>query len=246
MSVVGVAWTGVDGSTWDLGNGTQGVYLAQGVSGLHLPSFKQQTSQAARVPGQRYLGSAYSARDVILPINIGDAGGSPRTGAAWQSLEDAWWQSLSPEATGTLTVTTDTGSRSLTCRLGAAPDPVFQSDPSLAGFASYALTLEADQPFWTGPDVTAPAFTPPVSTAQPYYGGTGGTGFGPPFYISAPSALANAVISNPGDRPAFSRWTFTGPGQVTFTIGGHGTQLPMLSAGQVISLDTNPVAPRSL
>jgi hypothetical protein len=52
-----ISWTGVDGSSWDLTNGTQGVYTAKGYSGLHLPTFTQQVSKAARVPGQRYLGT---------------------------------------------------------------------------------------------------------------------------------------------------------------------------------------------
>jgi hypothetical protein len=241
VTVLGITWTGIDGSVWDLANGTNGVQLAQGVSGLHLPSFKQVTSQASRVPGQRYLGTTYNARDVLLPIYVGDAS-TTGTGAAWMALDDAWWASMSPEDPGTLTVTTEAGSRSLSCRLAAAGDPSFLTDPSVAGIAQYALTLEADQPFWTGPDIVETYSLPSSDTSQNYYGGTGGTGFGPPFFISAGSALAAATIDNPGDRPAYAKLLFTGPGQPTFTIGGGDTTLPTLVAGQSISIDTNPTA----
>lgn len=232
----GITWTGVDGSTWDLLNGTT-VRLAKGYSGLHLPSFTQVTSKASRIPGQRYLGTTYNARDVILPIIVYGAQGD-----SWRAADDAWWQSLSPEDTGTLTVTTDAGSRSLDCRLGAASDPALDMYPGRQGVGQYALTLEADQPFWTGPDIVQSYQLPATDTSQNYYGGSGGGGVGPPFYITAGSVLTQATISNPGDRPAYARLTFTGPGQPTFTIAGGTTTLPQLVAGQSISIDTNPTA----
>jgi hypothetical protein len=241
VTVSGITWTGIDGSVWDLAGGSQGVQLSQGVSGLHLPSFKQVTAQASRVPGQRYLGSVYNARDVILPVVLGDPTGAT-TGAAWQALDDAWWQSLSPELPGTLTVTSSTGARSLQCRLGAAADPVFLTDPAASGVASYVLTLEADNPFWTGPDEVSTYSLPATATAQPYYGGSGGGGFGPPFYISAGSSLAAATVDNPGDRPAYAKFLFSGPGQPTFSIGSYTTTLPTLTDGQQVLIDTNPLA----
>lgn len=238
MTVTAITWTGIDGSVWDLANGTQGVYLSQGVAGLHLPTFKQVTSQASRVPGQRYLGTTYNARDVILPIIVG----GDDTGAAWMTLDAAWWASLSAEIPGTLTVSTENGSRSLSCRLSAGADPTFLTDPSVAGIGQYVLTLEADNPFWTGPDVVETYALPATDTSQPYYGGTGGGGFGPPFYISSGSALASATIDNAGDRDAYATFLFQGPGQPTFSIGGHSTTLPSLTSGQRILIDTNPLA----
>lgn len=239
MTVSGISWTGIDGSVWDLLGGGQGVSLGYGLSGLHLPSFTQQVSKASRLPGQTYLGTVYNARDVILSITV-----QPTATSTWTQVDDAWWASLSPEQTGTLTVTTEYGSRSLTCRLGAAGDPSLDRDPSVVGIGQYALTLEADQPFWSGPAV-AQTFQLPT-TAQPYYGGTGGGGVGPPFFISPASSLANATVSNTGDRPAYSVWQFTGPGVVTFTISGHSTTLPTLAAGQTVQVDTNPLTPSSV
>jgi hypothetical protein len=233
-----ISWTGVDGSSWDLTNGTQGVYTAKGYSGLHLPTFTQQVSKAARVPGQRYLGTVYEARSIPLPVIVRAAHGD-----AWRNLDTSWWRSLSPEATGTLTVTTTSGgARSIPCRLGSAADAATDIHPGSQGIGQYALTLEADAPFWTGPVITQTYALPAVAASQNYYGGSGGSGFGPPFYISPSSALANATISNPGDRPAYSRWSITGPGTASFAINGHSTTLPPLVSGQTISIDTNPLA----
>jgi hypothetical protein len=234
-----ISWTGIDGSVWDLTNGTQGVYTAKGYSGLHLPSFTQQVSKAARVPGQRYLGTVYEARSIPLPVIVRAAHGD-----AWRNLDASWWASLSPEATGTLTVTTSGGARSIPCRLGSAADAATDIHPGSQGIGQYALTLEADQPFWTGPDVTVNV--PYADTGQNYYGGSGGSGFGPPFYISPMQGAADASISNPGDRPAYTRWLFTGPGSVTFTIAGHQTVLPSLVAGQQVTIDTNPLTPNAV
>jgi hypothetical protein len=217
--------------------------LAQGVAGLSLPEFKQQVSAASRVAGQRYLGTTWGARDVILSVHVGDQAAA-RVGSAWRALDDAWWASLSPEQPGVLAVTSDTGTRSLSCRLASAPDPTYGADPSLQGFASYQVTLESDSPWWVGPDVPVSVL---YATAQAnYYGGSGGTGFGPPFYIAPSNQSSNATISNPGDRPAYTRWSFTGPGSITFEIGGHLTSLPPLASGQEVTVDTNPLNPNAV
>lgn len=236
---INITWTGVDGSVWDLTGGTQGVILSTGVGGLNLPAFTQQVSKAARVPGQRYLGTVYDARSFPLTVHVGDVWTAPRVGADWLTLDAAWWASLSAEATGRLTVTTSNGGRSLACRLASTPDPAYPFDPSDQGSATYPLTLSADKPFWTGPDITVP-FPYPASGAN-YYGGGSGTK-GPPFTIGSSSALANATITNPGDRPAYLRYVFTGPGTPWFEINGHRTTLPTLGSGQVVSIDTNPLA----
>jgi hypothetical protein len=237
MTDFNITWTGIDGSVWDLTSGTKGVRLSRGYSGLHLPAFTQQVSKAARVPGQRYLGTVYEARSIPLPVTV--YGG---VGDAWRSIDAAWWASLSPEIPGALAVTTTSaGTRSLSCRLGSAADPATDIHPGTRGVGTYALTLEADQPFWAGPDVVQNYAMP--TTSQPYYGVSGS---GPPFYISPANTLTDATISNPGDRPAYTRWTVTGPGTATFAIAGHQTTLPTLQAGQVVSIDTNPLNPNAV
>jgi len=236
--VLEITWLGIDGSSWDLLGGTQGASLAPNAAGLHLPTWKQQVSTAARVPGRTYKGTVYEARKVDLNINIGDLWDAPRTGRAWRQLDEAFWQSMSPEVSGRLLIRSDTGGyRFMDLRLEAAPDPAYQYDPALNGLGTYVVNLEADNPFWKAFDVVR-TFAYDVAPSN-YYGGGAGTR-GPPFYISASSSLSRATASNPGDREAYARWTATGPGTFTFGIGGHLTTLPTLAAGQQIRIDTDP------
>jgi hypothetical protein len=237
--ILDVQWLGVDGSVWDLYSGVDGVSLADGLSGLHLPTWTQQVATSARVAGRAYKGTVYGPRTAVLNLNVGDIwGGSPRVGRAWRDLDAAWWRSLSPEVPGRLLVSSDSGGfRFLDCRLDAAPDPAYQKDPGLLGLGTYAATLVSDAAFWKGLDVQK-TFTFDVQPVN-YYSGVAGTG-GSVVYISRASSLASATISNPGDRPTYARWTFTGPGVVTFGIDGHTTTLPPLTAGQVLMIESDP------
>jgi len=241
VSLIQVTWQGPDGSVWDLYNGTQGLMLAQGLSGLHLPAWKQQVSTSARTPGRRYLGTVWEARTVILNLHVGDMVDVPRTATAWRQLDDLVWQAFDAEQLGLLYVITDTGGyRQLSCRMETAPDPVYPVDPGLQGLATYSVTLTADNPFWQALPITTTPFSSTAGSATPYYGGVGGGGFGPP-YVTSQSTVTAAFVSNPGDRPAWPRWVITGPGVWTIGLPGHTTTLPNLAAGQQILIDTDPM-----
>jgi hypothetical protein len=238
VSILEITWIGTDGSVWDLLGGTQGVRLSEGVRGLHLPEVTQIVQTSARVPGRQYLSTLYKPRQVDLTLNVGDSSAFGVADAqAWRNLDEAFWASTSSEVTGRLLVRSDTGGyRYLDCRLDSAVD-AYQNDPGTQRFAQYPVTLVSDSPFWKGFDITR-TFTYDVQP-QNYYGGGTGT-LGPPFYISASSALAAATFTNPGDLPAYARWTATGPGTHTFGLGAHTTTLPTLLAGSSILVNTDP------
>jgi hypothetical protein len=312
MAILQVYWQGIDGSIWDLYKGTQGLMLAPGLSGLHLPVWKQQVSTSARVPGRRYLGTTYEPRTVILNLHVGDMFGTPRTDTTWRQLDDLVWKAFSAETPGLLYVISDTGGyRKLSCRMEQAPDPVHVLDPGLQGLATYSVTLVADNPWWLGLDIATPSISYAAGNVVQYYGGgvartvtdgvttnasatltsataaftstdtgggifgagipakttmtyvnattvtlsnaatatatgvrlriiNGGTGYGPP-YVVTQSTVANQVVSNPGDRPAWPRWTVTGPGIWTIGTPGHTTVLPSLASGAQIIIDTDPM-----
>ena len=239
MSILEITWIGIDGSVWDLLRGAQGVWLAEGVRGLHLPDVTQVVQTSARVPGRQYLSTVYKPREVDLVLSVGDSSLFPVAGAqAWRTLDEAFWASTSAEVPGRLLVRSDTGGyRYLDCRLDAAPDPVYANDPGLQRFGQYAVTLVSDSPFWKGFDITK-TFTYDVQP-QNYYGG-GPSTLGPPFYIAASSSLSSATSPNPGDLPAFPRWTATGPGTHTFGLGPHVTTLPPLVAGASVLINSDP------
>jgi len=52
VSILEITWTGVDGSVWDLLGGTQGVRLAGGVRGLHLPDVSQVVQASSAMLGR--------------------------------------------------------------------------------------------------------------------------------------------------------------------------------------------------
>lgn len=241
MSLIQVMWQGPNGSVWDLYKGTQGLTLTTGLSGLHLPAFKHQASTSARVPGRRYLGTTWDARDVVLNLGVGDQGVG-RTGREWRQLEDLVWKAFDAENPGLLYVITDAGGyRQLSCRMSAAPDPVYPVNPAIQGWAGYSVTLTADNPWWQGVDITTLAFQSTGGTVVPYYGGAGGGGKGPP-YVTSYAVQSSASAPNPGDRQAYPRWVVNGPGTWTIGLPGHTTTLPYLpTASDKFVIDTDPM-----
>jgi hypothetical protein len=110
----------------------------------------------------------------------------------------------------------------------------------VAGWASYGITLVAEQPFWEGPAVTR-AWQ--ASEPVPFIGGgpsnpTGG------LYISSGSTLGSASMPNPGDEPAWPVWLIHGPTvSVSVGVGGRVIEVPFpLAEGEQLLIDTAPTA----
>jgi len=228
-----VKWTGWDGTEWDLTDYRSGVFLQNsGVEGLTMPAHTAWTAGSPAVHGQYYRGHVVEPRTVFWPVHIyGD------TSEEWLSRNAAFWRTMHPGKYGTWSVTTPGGSqRTLSCRFVDDGGHSYGLDPSMAGWASYAVSLIADQPFWLGePQRRTWAQSDPVDFF-------GGLAKGPPFRISSGSQLATATITNEGDVEAWPVWTIRGPAtSVTVGVDGRTVQWSItLAEGDTLVIDTDP------
>lgn len=144
-------WTGWDGSVWDLTDPDAGVFVqGKGVEGLSSPTHQSWTGESPAVHGQFFRGYRVEPRPVFWPVHLYSDVGS----AEWLALDRAFWRSLQPGQHGTWTVETPGGGkRSLSCRFVDDGRHSFEQDPMFRGWASYGVSLVADDPFWTGEPV---------------------------------------------------------------------------------------------
>jgi hypothetical protein len=165
--MIGITWTGWDGSVWDLRTG--GVRLTNGgIQGLSVFKFDSFTTDSAARDGQRYQGYRAQPRSVLLPVMVGS---TTMTELEYLATEKAWFKTMRPGMYGTLTVTTpDGGSRWLKLRFEDDGDATFAIDPTRNKLTIYALKLIADDPYWYGPDPWSLSFAPSANQ-QSFFGG---------------------------------------------------------------------------
>ena len=103
------------------------------------------------------------------------------------------------------------------------------------GWASYGVSLIADNPFWTGEPVRR---TWSQSDALDFYGG----GDAPAFNISSGSQLSSAKLTNEGDLEAWPVWTIRGPlTSVTVGVDGETVQWnTTMAADDILVIETDP------
>lgn len=234
-----VVWTGWDGSEWVLSDPSSGVQLGQGVRGFGMPEPVRYTSTSPALAGSRHRGMSYAEREVFLPVGVFCDAGS----RAWLDYDAAFWATLHPERVGVLSVTQPAREgqsvgeiRTLTARCISDGALSLDRDPSYDGWAAYGITFIAEDPWWYGPSIVR-TWTSAVST--PFLGGSG---YGPPFYISPGGTLAGATMPNPGDVKAWPTWTLDGPTtSVTVGLDGHAVSYTATIAdGAGIVIDTSP------
>ena len=233
---LGVSWTGWDGSEWVLSSPTSPVWLTPaGTRGLNMPPTSRFTSQAPALAGSRWRGYRVEERPVFWPLFIyGDST------AQWRAADRAWWATMRPDAPGTWTVTQPDGTRRrLRCRYDGDNDQVFGRDPFSVGWVLYGVDLVAEDPFWRG-DPVRRSFS--AAPAEAFYGGAGGTGFAPPYVISANTSTATATMPNDGDEPAWPVWTVNGPfTSASVGVAGRTIAVPFsLASGKSLRIDTRP------
>lgn len=232
-------WVGWDGTEWDLSHGASGIALQGGVRGIRNPPVIRYTGKAAAVDGSLYRGSVTDERECFWPVKVWNDNGSQ----AWIDHNARFWKTLDESRLGTWIITQPSGvRRSLKVRYTGLDNDSDDIDPGLFGWCIYGIQLVAEQPFWQG-DPVSRTFAPP-STIGNFFGGTGGTGFGPPFEIGAGSTTASASISNTGDVSAWPVWRVTGPTtSVTVGLSGHSIVFPMtIPSGQWIEINTAPTS----
>lgn len=230
------------GAEFTLSDRRTGLYLRPGVRGLGSTTTERRSSSSPAVAGSRFQGVTTMDREVFWPLRIFHGGGS----AAWMARDRAFWATMDPEDTGVWTVNLPDGSRrSLRLRFVTDGDHTFDRDPVRAGWATYGITLVAEQPYWTGETVRKSwaqgdmrdfYVTDAARTANGYPAGT-------IHYLSSGGALGSATFSNDGDVPAYPVWTVVGPTTaVSFGVGGNDIIVPFeIPAGYAVQLDTDPV-----
>ena len=228
-----VVWEGVDGSTWELSDWTSGVaLLLDGFDGLHHPTFDANVLTADGVDGQFAVGVRALPRSVNMKIGV-----FAETADDWADLDARWWKSWHPLKTGTLTVSSKRGSRSIRLRLTPGSAHSYPRDPNTTSYAEYQLEATADQPLWAGDPVVQPWSSVDV---VPFLDPAGS----PPFHITPRNLVDSATLTNPGDVPVWPVWQVTAVGggvTLTITCDGGAIGLPAMTAGQTIVVNTNPV-----
>lgn len=219
---------------WDLSDAAvSGLRLNAGVRGLGMPPAQRYVSDSPAVDGSRFRGSRFTAREVFWPLYV-----LHDPGQGWVDRDGAFWATMRPDLPGSWAVTAPDGStRTLTCRWVSTEDG-FDIDPTLSGWAAYAVYLTADDdPFWSGAPVVR-QFSPgaPVDFFDP--------AGSPPFHISAGNLLASATMDNPGDVPGWPIWRIDGPvTAVTVGVQGRTIVAPITVAGGAsLTIDTRPAA----
>lgn len=227
-------WTGWDDTEWRLSDEASGVRLLRGYRGLTMPPITHLSRTSPALAGSRHRGVRISDRPVFWPLYVFRGGDSQ----AWLEYDRAWWRTMRPTHPGEWTVVHPDGTRrSLRCRFVDDGQKAFELDPVRAGWAKYAITMTAEEPFWRGTPITR---SWRGSTSQPFFGTAGG----PPFHISSSHTLASASIENPGDEDAWLDYTIIGPSSdVSVGIPGRAVQVGWnVPAGRLVRISTDPSA----
>jgi hypothetical protein len=231
-------WIGADGSEWTLSDSTDGTVMMPGVRGMTMPPIIHHRAAHASVPGARWRGLHVDVREVFWPLQVYTGDGSD----AWVEKDRAFWESMDPQTTGTWVVTTPDGrSRSIKLRFADDGSATFDHDVVQDGWASYGITMHAEQPFWEGESITG---SWEATAPSPFFPASGGPGF----KISGGGNLTEAEIANPGDVETYVVWRIYGPvTSAVVGINGRTITVPFtIDDGKYVRIDTNPSAQTAL
>lgn len=176
-----------------------------------MPPIQHHESESEARAGSRWRSARTLKREVFWPISVFKDTSSQE----WIEYARAFWRTMHPEKPGVWTVTQPGGeSRSLVCRYVDDSGHADEWAPGLFGWMNYGITLQAENPYWTGPTITRSWAA--GGGGAPFFGDTG---FGPPFYISPTSTIGTAAIDNPGDVSGWVTWRAEGPIDAGLTVG---------------------------
>lgn len=231
-------WHGVDGSTWDMNDWTQGVYMQADIVGMGHAGIDRWTQQSPALAGNLFGGTRTQEQAVQWPLVI-----ATRVKGDWKDLVRRWWRSWSKDTPGTWEVI-DSAGRSLSLQLRLNPQSGFalNVDPGLISWVPWTLDAIADDPFWRGETLSQSWGS--GGDPQPFFDSVSGM---LPLHIKLASSFSTAQMSNPGTVPVSPAITVTGPLDA-FSIG-IGDQVftgPAVTAGNSIVIDTSPQNPIAL
>lgn len=226
-----MTWTGFDGSFWNLADLDGPMTMARGLRGLHMPRMDVFTSSSPLVHGVEQTGYYIPERSVYWPLNFWS-----ESLDEWRQAYGGFFDSMHPTKPGVWRVGSGKEERSLELTGDFQGDFEFQNDPFVLHWALIGVQLTAPRPLWRGQPVQRVFKS---GEGESFFGPSGG----PPFFISPRASFATAKISNPGDEPAYLKWTAEGPHDAGLKMG-VGTALidvPFaLVDGDVLIVNTDP------
>lgn len=226
-----MSWEGWDGTVWSLNGPTaEGLAMQAGVRGLTMPEGDHTVDETAGVDGGRWRHWRTNVREVFWPLWVWKDTNSQ----GWLEYDRAFWRTLDPRRTGTWVVTQPNGERrSLTCRFVHDGQQAWDSAPGMNAWARYAITLQAEAPYWLGDTVTRSfATTEPV----PLYPSAGGF-----LSISEGSQVDSASITNDGDVNAWPTWWIPEQTSGSYGVDGRAIDVPFaVASDRLLVVDTSP------
>jgi hypothetical protein len=226
-------WIGPDGSEWALGGkSAQGIHLKPGVRGRTMPDGQHTIDAPAGIEGGVWRGWRADPREVFWPLSVWKDGGSQ----AWLDYDAAFAASFDPERPGTWVVIQPNGTRrELTCRFVSDGGGAGDFAPGVRGYASYGITMVAEQPYWRGEPVVR-WFTPAAAAADFLPANPGD-----PYIIGEGSTAATARVSNLGDRDAWPTWWANDTTSLVAGVGALTVDVPfVVAADKLLVVDTGP------
>jgi hypothetical protein len=223
---------GWDGSTWDVSDGRNGVFLMpESISGLGMPQIENYTFSSPVVHGVEWEGWRATGRDIFWVIGVFEDSSND-----WLEMKADFWKIFRPGKTMRWEIILPNNEHySINVRFKDDNTSNYSRDPVRLGWAIYGITCFVEQPFWEGDPISREWFP---GTDNLFYNDTG---YGPPFNISSAADIETATISNPGDVETYVRWTLKGPfAEATIGLGDETTVVGATADGEVVVLDTNP------
>lgn len=227
----GLIWHGWDGSTWDLRDVRSGIFVTnEGLLGLDDPQFVPETYESPATSGRWRTDYRVPQRPFEIPVYISNDDGSPE----WLAAMRAFRRSFHPLKPGTLELRTPLGTRTIELFLDGDGDFSYTRDALFEGRSRYRIKTTAEDPFWKG-EVWSARYE--NVSPDPFFGADGN------LHVASSATLATAEVENDGDEDAWLRLELeAGASNITATITIAGGTLgpPMIPAGQVLEIDTDP------
>ena len=211
---------GVDGSLWTVhgpGAGAEGVHLGTSPEGLFDAPVRTLWDQTAFGVGAEFRDVRFEPRDLVFSALIGDF-----EGRSWQEVDSDWRRAWDYRRDTLIHVTSESGTRTLACRLFESPETNAEYGPRVDGFAALTMTVRAGNPFYS---------------SLPEHNSVTATGA---------AGSKTLVVSNPTDVPLYLEWALT-PG-ARWTVPDHdfrgGTRaitMPTQFTSRSVSINTDPL-----
>lgn len=225
-----MSWTGRDGVEWVLCGKNAVPAMQRGVKGLHMPRMDVFESSTPLVPGSDLLGYSIPGRPVYWPLLF-----RAQSADEWRQIYSSFFRSFHPVDPGVWTVGEGDDARTLPLTGTFDGSYSFSIDPFVTGWALIGIELYAPRPLWRG-KAEKQEFTADLPVdfipAAP----------GNEYHPSPDASFATATINNPGDEPAYLRWTVEGPAsELELGVDGAVIEVPFdLDEGDTLIIDTDP------